>query len=120
MIIAVSWQFLINSISLTGSANNGTGNGTRSNSAAGALDATNTNKYDQLVKACLATGAHCVIDVHNYARFENKIIGQGGPTNEEFANLWGQIATKVGLLPLEWTSLTIPSTRTRPILSLVS
>lgn len=80
---------------MTGSANNGTGNATRSNSAAGALDATNSNKYDELVKACLATGAHCIIDVHNYARFNNQIIGQGGPTNEEFANLWGQIALKV-------------------------
>lgn len=90
-------------MSLTGSANNGTGNATRSNSAAGALDATNSNKYDELVKACLATGAHCIIDVHNYARFENKIIGQGGPTDEEFANLWGQIALKVGCTQLRWT-----------------
>lgn len=96
-ISAVSWQFLINSVSLTGAAN-GTGNGTRSNSAAGALDATNSNNYDQLVKACLATGAHCIIDVHNYARFENKIIGQGGPTNAEFANLWSQLAAKVGIM----------------------
>ncbi|CZR69888.1 related to cellulase precursor [Phialocephala subalpina] len=92
--LPVSWQFLINSLTLTGGAGNGTGNGTRSNSAAGTLDATNSNKYDQLVKACLATGAHCIIDVHNYARFENKIIGQGGPTNAEFANLWSQLAAK--------------------------
>ncbi|KUJ21508.1 glycoside hydrolase family 5 protein [Mollisia scopiformis] len=98
--LPVSWQFLINSQSLTGSANNGTmtngtmGNATHTNSAAGALDATNSNNYDQLVQACLATGAHCIIDVHNYARFNNEIIGQGGPSNEEFANLWSQIAAK--------------------------
>jgi hypothetical protein len=46
------------------------GNGTRSNAAAGTLDATNFGKYDQLVRACLATGAKCIIDVHNYARFQ--------------------------------------------------
>ncbi|KAN0102309.1 glycoside hydrolase family 5 protein [Hyaloscypha variabilis] len=58
-----------------------------------ALDATNVVKYDQLVQACLATGAKCIIDIHNYARFNDEIIGQGGPTNEVFADLWSQIAT---------------------------
>jgi aryl-phospho-beta-D-glucosidase BglC (GH1 family) len=60
-----------------------------------ALDATNVVKYDQLVQACLATGAKCIIDIHNYARFNDEIIGQGGPTNEVFADLWSQIATMV-------------------------
>jgi endoglucanase len=52
-----------------------------------ALDATNFMKYDMLVQACLATGAKCIIDIHNYARFNDQIIGQGGPTNEQFADL---------------------------------
>jgi endoglucanase len=63
-----------------------------------ALDATNVVKYDQLVQACLATGAKCIIDVHNYARFNDEIIGQGGPTNAQFADLWAQIATMVSYL----------------------
>jgi endoglucanase len=46
-----------------------------------------------LMQACLSTGAHCIIDIHNYARFNNQTIGQGGPTNAEFANLWHQLAT---------------------------
>jgi endoglucanase len=46
------------------------------------------------MQVCLATGAYCVIDVHNYARWENEIIGQGGPTDEQFASLWSQLATK--------------------------
>ncbi len=29
----------------------------------GALDATKAGNYDQLVQACLGTGAHCIIDV---------------------------------------------------------
>ncbi|RDL32651.1 uncharacterized protein BP5553_09107 [Venustampulla echinocandica] len=76
---------------------NGTTRGNRtpaSNAATGTLDATNFAEYDMLVQACLATGATCVIDIHNYARFNNKVIGQGGPSNADFANLWSQIGTK--------------------------
>jgi len=43
--LPVGWQYLVN------------------NKLGGTLDAGNSQKYDQLVKACLATGAHCVIDV---------------------------------------------------------
>jgi endoglucanase len=97
--IAVSWQFLLNSTTPPSSASSGTSfnstipktnsttNSTRA-AISGALDATNFGKYDQLVQACLATGAHCIIDIHNYARFNGLIIGQGGPSNADFANLW--------------------------------
>ncbi|KAG4442571.1 hypothetical protein IFR05_001983 [Cadophora sp. M221] len=88
--LPVSWQFLINSNALA----SGSGNTTQARSASGSLDVANANKYDLLVKACLTTGAFCAIDIHNYARFEGKIIGQGGPSNADFANLWSQIATK--------------------------
>ncbi|KAI4261575.1 MAG: hypothetical protein L6R42_003226 [Xanthoria sp. 1 TBL-2021] len=54
----------------------------------------NMKKYDALVKACLATGSLCIIDIHNYARWDGQIIGQGGPTDEEFADLWSQLATQ--------------------------
>ncbi|TPX15807.1 uncharacterized protein E0L32_000141 [Thyridium curvatum] len=64
------------------------------NMLGGTLDQTNTGKYDQLVQACLATGAYCVIDIHNYARWDNQIIGQGGPSNEQFVSLWTQLASK--------------------------
>ena len=74
--LPVGWQYLLN------------------NNVAGTLDATNFANYDQLVQACLATGASCIIDIHNYARWNGQIIGQGGPTNDQFANVWSQIATK--------------------------
>jgi endoglucanase len=74
--LPVGWQYLLN------------GN------LGGTLDATNFGNYDQLVQACLATGASCIIDIHNYARWNGGIIGQGGPTNNQFANIWSQIATK--------------------------
>ncbi|KAL3427666.1 endoglucanase iii [Phlyctema vagabunda] len=59
-----------------------------------ALDATAIGVYDQLVGACLGTGAYCIIDVHNYARWENKVIGQSEVTRNEFASLWYNIAAK--------------------------
>jgi endoglucanase len=74
--LPVGWQYL------TGSNLGGT------------LNSANLQKYDQLVQACLKTGATCIIDIHNYARWNGKIIGQGGPTNDQFVNLWTQIATK--------------------------
>ena len=47
------------------------------------------------MQACLQTGAYCAIDIHNFARWNGKIIGQdGGPTNDQFADLWRQLATK--------------------------
>ena len=74
--LPVGWQYLLNNV------------------LGGTLDATNSGKYDQLVQACLATGASCIVDIHNYARWDGGIIGQGGPTNEQFTNLWTQLATK--------------------------
>lgn len=91
--LPVGWQWLVN------------------NQLGGTLDATNFGKYDQLVQGCLATGAACVIDIHNCkvllqmydgipsncvidARWNGQIIGQGGPTNDQFVNLWTQLATK--------------------------
>ncbi|GAP84641.2 putative glycoside hydrolase family 5 protein [Rosellinia necatrix] len=32
--------------------------------------------------------------IHNYARWNGGIIGQGGPSNDQFASLWSQLATK--------------------------
>ncbi|KOS22753.1 Endoglucanase EG-II [Escovopsis weberi] len=62
--------------------------------ALGKLDKVNTEAYDALVQACLSTGAYCMLDAHNFGRYNGSIIGQGGPSNEVFANLWSQLATK--------------------------
>ncbi|KAI0971201.1 endoglucanase 2 [Xylaria arbuscula] len=74
--IPTSWQFLVN------------------NQLGGDLDTSNLSKYDQLVQSCLNTGAYCMIDIHNFARWNGQIIGQGGPTDEQFASFWGQLAGK--------------------------
>ncbi|KAL1623754.1 Endoglucanase EG-II [Diplodia seriata] len=61
----------------------------------GDLDEANAGKYDTLVQGCLKSGAEmCIVDIHNYARWNGQIVGQGGPTNDQFAKLWKQLATK--------------------------
>ena len=75
--LPVGWQYLVNNV------------------LGGTLDATNFGKYDSLVQNCLSAGAAlCIVDVHNYARWNGGIIGQGGPSNADFTSLWSQLATK--------------------------
>jgi endoglucanase len=74
--LPVGWQYLVN------------------NNLGGTLDATNFANYDKLMQACLAVAELCILDVHNYARWNGQVVGQGGPTNAQLANLWTQLATK--------------------------
>lgn len=46
------------------------------------------------MQKCLATGAYCMLDIHNFARWNGGIIGQGGPTDDQFVSLWTQLAMK--------------------------
>ncbi|KAJ7614763.1 carbohydrate-binding module family 1 protein/Glycoside hydrolase family 5 protein [Mycena rosella] len=73
--LPVGWQFLTNNV------------------LGGPINQTNLAEYDALVQTCLATGASCIINIHNYARWNGGIIGQGGPTNAQFAATWSAIAT---------------------------
>jgi len=72
--LPAGWQFLV------------------ANNLGGQLNAQNWSKYNTLVQACLSLGAYCIVDVHNYARWNGGIIGQGGPSESQFLNLWQQIA----------------------------
>ncbi|TEA19044.1 Endoglucanase EG-II [Colletotrichum sidae] len=74
--LPIGWQFLVN------------------NQLGGPLDANNLGRYDQVMQKCLATGAHCIIDIHNFARWNGGVIGQGGPTDDDFVSLWTQLAQK--------------------------
>jgi len=61
----------------------------------GSLTQSTFSQYDSLVQDCTASGAAlCLIDVHNYARWNGGIIGQGGPTNAQFASLWTLLANQ--------------------------
>jgi len=44
------------------------------------------------VSQALSSGAYVIVDIHNYARWNGGIIGQGGPTNAQFAATWSTIA----------------------------
>lgn len=80
--LPVSWQYLINQFDGGFLGPN-------------VLDSGNFDTYDSLVQGCLNAGAAlCIIDVHNYARFNGRIIGQDGPSAQQFASLWSQIATR--------------------------
>ncbi|KAK5119003.1 hypothetical protein LTR62_000214 [Meristemomyces frigidus] len=60
----------------------------------GSLDTNNVGIYDQLVQGCLGTGALCIIDIHNYARWYQGIVGQSGVTTQDLSSLWSQLASK--------------------------
>lgn len=52
------------------------------------------NTYDPIVQACLTSGAYCIIDIHNYARWYGQIVGQGGPEDNTLATTWSQLASR--------------------------
>ncbi|ODO00419.1 hypothetical protein I350_07059 [Cryptococcus amylolentus CBS 6273] len=52
------------------------------------------NAFDKVVRAVLNKGAYAMIDLHNYARWDGKIVGQGGPTNADLASMWSLLAKK--------------------------
>ncbi|KAK2017679.1 cellulase-domain-containing protein [Colletotrichum eremochloae] len=74
--LPIGWQFLVN------------------NQLGGQLNSNNFGRYDQVMQKCLATGAYCMLDIHNFARWNGGIIGQGGPTDDQFVSLWTQLAQK--------------------------
>ncbi|KAI7240781.1 Endoglucanase [Hortaea werneckii] len=74
--LPVGWQYLVN------------------DNLGGTLDSSNFGTYDNLMQGCLGVAEMCILDIHNYARWNGQIVGQGGPTNKEFASLWSQLATK--------------------------
>ncbi|KAL6799703.1 carbohydrate-binding module family 1 [Trichoderma sp. SZMC 28012] len=82
--LPVGWQYLVN------------------NNLGGTLDSNNFGKYDQLVQACLSLGVYCIVDIHNYARWNGGIIGQGRPTNDQFTSLWSQLAQKYASQSKVW------------------
>lgn len=62
----------------------------------GTINSTFFSIYDTTVQQALSSGSnvHVIIDVHNYARWNGEIINQGGPTDDQFASLWSQLATE--------------------------
>ncbi|OCL04133.1 glycoside hydrolase family 5 protein [Glonium stellatum] len=73
--LPVSWQYLV------------------ADTLGGPINSENFAAYDELVQGCIAAGAAlCIIDIHNYARWNGGIVGQGGPSDNDFIGLWSQLA----------------------------
>ena len=73
--IPVAWQSLVSNDLITNQLN----------------DDFMTNVYDPIVNECSAMGAHCIVDIHNYARWWNETIGHGGPDSSTLATTWSQL-----------------------------
>jgi endoglucanase len=60
----------------------------------GALDFSkgNAKAYKELVEQCTKEKVTIVIDMHDYMRYQNQIIGVDGPSTEQYAEAWKSIA----------------------------
>jgi endoglucanase len=61
-----------------------------------AFNSAELTRLDTTVTDLLATGAYVILDPHNYARWNNTVIGSGSVTQAAFADLWTRLATKYG------------------------
>ncbi|KAF3922991.1 Endoglucanase [Dactylellina cionopaga] len=68
----------------------------------GSLSSGLIGQYDSTLQSCLQTGAYCIIDIHNYARWNGGIVGQGGPTDDQLVSLWTQLAQKYASQQKVW------------------
>jgi hypothetical protein len=57
------------------------------NQASTSLDPAFLGKYDTLVQSVLKSGGYAMLDLHNYARWNGGIVGQGGPSNDNVSVL---------------------------------
>jgi hypothetical protein len=73
--LPVGWQYLV---------------GSTTDSSSTTLDATFFATYNN-VTSVTDSGAYAIIDVHNYARWNGEIIGQGGPSNDDVSAEWGPV-----------------------------
>ncbi|KIO21025.1 glycoside hydrolase family 5 protein, partial [Tulasnella calospora MUT 4182] len=65
----------------------------------GSFDPTMWGSYDKLVQCCLSLpGAYCVVDVHNWARWNGAVIGQS-MSDAPYIKLWQMIATQYASEP---------------------
>ncbi len=66
----------------------------------GDLDATELGRLDAIVSYTTSKSARAVIDPHNYARYDNVLIGSGAVTSANLADLWGKLAVHYANNPL--------------------
>jgi endoglucanase len=60
------------------------------------LDGDYLDRLQGAVSACTTRGMVCILDVHNYARYAGEVIGGGGVTSADLADLWVRLADVFG------------------------
>lgn len=60
------------------------------------LDADEIARLDRLVAAAGKSGQNLLIDVHNYGRYNGKVIGEEGPSIAAFSKFWQLLAERYG------------------------
>jgi len=58
-----------------------------------ALNPTELARLQAFVNQAIAAGHIVLLDPHNYARYQNNVIGASSVTNANFADFWGRLAT---------------------------
>jgi len=53
-------------------------------------------RLDEAVQTVIRRGATVILDLHNYARYRNQIIGSAGAPEASFADFWGRLAAVYG------------------------
>ena len=66
----------------------------------GNLDATELARLDDIVAYTTSKNARAIIDPHNYARYNNVLIGSATVTSANLADLWGKLAAHYASNPL--------------------
>jgi len=66
----------------------------------GDLDATELARLDDIVAYTTSKNARAIIDPHNYARYNNVLIGTAPVTGANLADLWGKLAAHYASNPL--------------------
>lgn len=52
----------------------------------------NAGKISELVKHITGKGMYVLLDPHNYARYNQQVIGASGVTADDFADLWSRLS----------------------------
>ncbi len=58
------------------------------------LDATELARLDAVVAFATASGAHVILDPHNYARYQGNLVGSPSVPYSAFADFWSRLAAK--------------------------
>lgn len=62
----------------------------------GPFDPDEAQRLDDAVQTILRRGATVILDLHNYARYRNQIVGSAAVPETSFADVWGRLAAIYG------------------------